>query len=56
MAEAGYGRAEGRVTEKWLQGPPCAGVPDMGARGSKAQSLWPFAVEAAVSEQTLVSP
>lgn len=42
-------------------GPPCAGGADMGASGSKARGLWPFASstggggpEAAGSEQSLV--
>lgn len=48
---------------KLRRGPPCAGGPDMGASGSKARGLWPFASaaggggpEAAGVEQALVRP
>lgn len=45
------------------RGSPCAGGPDMGASGSKARGLWPFASaaggggpESSVAEQALVRP
>lgn len=60
---AGHGDADGPVRAKRPRGPPCAGGPDMGASGSKARGLWPFASaaggggpEAAVAEQALVRP
>lgn len=60
-AGAGHGRARRAVRAERPPGPPCAGGADMGASGSKARGLWPFASasggggpEAAGAEQALV--
>lgn len=46
MAEAAAPTSVGPVRAKLPRGPPCAGGPDMGTRGSKARGLRPFALAA----------